>query len=306
MRARTVPSPAVRPRGAMRAACGLALALAPAAFAADDVVLSAMASQGNIASVDRVQVSADYAQLIREVGALVGTPAIAPPATTGTRGFEVTVEGGVGMIDTYGAREREVFGRPSPWARAQASGEAPAIAWSPGIGIRKGLPFSTEVWLAGRWLGASRQGAIGGGIRAALLEGRRGWPDLGVHLGYHGYVGNRELRLGVLEAGVSLGGTVVPTRDGAGRTRLQPYVDVSLLSITAAPLLDAATATTIGAVAYGRRSSDPDAIPTARAQTLPRFTAGLQFDGPRFLVRFTGGFTLNAIPHAGVAIGFRG
>jgi len=175
-----------------------------------------------------------------------------------------------------------------------------------GIGLRKGLPYSIELQLKGRWIGVSRQGTIGGGVRAAILEGKRGWPDLGVHLEYTGYVGNRELRMGVLDVGLSLGGTAMAGKEGTKRTaRIQPWVDVSLLAVSAAPLVPANDAALLGAVAYGRRSPDPEGIPTDKMLLMPRFTGGLQLDAPQFLVRLTGGYTLNAIAHAGVAIGFR-
>jgi len=276
------------------------------AHAADDVSLSGMLEHDSKPVLDPTTVGADYEQLMRDLGALVGTQAMAPPATTGLTGFEVTVETTLGFHDLYGRSERAFSGTPSPWDRAMADESSPSLLSATGIGLRKGLPYSIELQLKGRWIGVSRQGTIGGGVRAAILEGKRGWPDLGVHLEYTGYVGNRELRMGVLDVGLSLGGTAMAGKEGTKRTaRIQPWVDVSLLAVSAAPLVPANDAALLGAVAYGRRSPDPEGIPTDKMLLMPRFTGGLQLDAPQFLVRLTGGYTLNAIAHAGVAIGFR-
>lgn len=288
------------------AAVTLGLSLSAQGLARDDVTLSAMAERDGRPILDPATLGDAYPQLIRELGAIVGTHAMAPPATTGATGFEVTLESTVGFHDVYGRQERNVRGTPSPWDRAMTDGTSPPLVSATGLGIRKGLPYSLEVAVQGRWMSVSRQGTIGGQVRAAILEGRPGWPDLGVHLGYTGYVGSRELKLGVMDVGLSLGGTVHAGVPGEPRSaRVQPWIDVSLLQVTASPLISADVASRIGAVAYGRRSSDPERIPTANPLLMPRFSGGLQLDSPHFLVRLTGGFTLPALPHVALAIGFR-
>ncbi len=316
MRVRHTPMPPSSPRGSVlgtilgpcliASVIGLAGFTVPTAHAADDVILTGMTEHDGRPVLDPVTLGADYEQLIRELGALVGTHAMAPPTTTGATGFEITLETTAIFHDLYGQGERAFAGRPSPWARAMDDEISPILLSGTGIGIRKGLPFSVELSLKGRWISVSRQGTIGGEVRAAILEGKRGWPDVGLHLGYTGYVGNRELRMGVLDAGLSIGGTAYAGKEGTPRkARIQPWVDVSLLSVSAAPLIDGETAALIGATAYGTRTPDPEAVPTTRPLVMPRFSAGLQLEGQVFLVRFTGGFTLPAVPHVGVSIGFR-
>src|SRR5690606_36165714 len=130
-----------------------------------DVSLSGMPEHDGKPVLDPVTVGADHEQLIRDLGSLVGTNAMAPPATTGLTGFEVTLETALGFHDLYNRSQRAFTGTPSPWDRAMADETSPSLLSATGIGLRKGLPYSIELELKGRWIGVSRQGTLGGGVR---------------------------------------------------------------------------------------------------------------------------------------------
>ncbi|MCB9680375.1 MAG: hypothetical protein H6733_02810 [Alphaproteobacteria bacterium] len=279
----------------------VALLLPAAAHAAwpEDVTLSGMTVHDGIRVVDTEQLSEDYAQLIRELGASIATATILPPGTLGASGFEVVAESNLAVTSTS-----DRLG-PSPWSRAHVDEDPGAFFFAPGVTVRKGLPFSVELGMTGRWVGMSRQGVFGGFLRAALVEGWKPYPDVGVHLGYTGYVGNDELELGVFELGGSLGSQwAFGSTGGVRTTKIAPYLDITLLVISATPLLSDDDVIAIGAVTYGRRSHNPEALASQPAIATARFSGGLQLITGQFVLRVTGGYTLRAVGNVAVAVGF--
>lgn len=288
-------------------ALGLALpallASAPAAAAwPEDVSLSGMLEHDGVRVTDRELLTADYEQLVRELAASVATATIPAPRTLGISGFEVVLESNVAFTDTSTASD----GSPSPWQRAQADEDPGAFLFAPGFTARKGLPFSLEVGLTGRWVGMSRQGVFGGFARAGLVEGYKPWPDLSLTLGYTGYIGNDELELGVLNAGLTLGSSwTFGASDGAKTSRISPFLDVTLLVVYATPVLNDADVAALGANSFGGTTNNPD-VDTLSPQApllMPRFTGGIELITGHFLLRITGGYTLNAVGNVAVAVG---
>ncbi len=268
----------------------------------EDVTPSGMADHDGTRIVDSELLGTDYAQLIRELGVTIAARAIAPPETLGASGFEIVFDTPMSFIDV-----RQVGGEPSPWERAHIDEDPGSFAYTPGLTLRKGLPFSLEVGFTGRWMGNSRQGVFGGSIRAALVEGYKPFPDVTLHLGYTGYVGNDELELGVLDAGVTIGSTfAVGPGEGARNVRLTPYLDVTLLSISSVPILEGSVAGAIGATAFSRpqRNPDPASIAQDSSQVLPQFSGGFQVVGGKIVFRVSGGYALRGTATIAGAIGF--
>ncbi|HMV67845.1 MAG TPA: hypothetical protein PKA64_13430 [Myxococcota bacterium] len=280
----------------------LALLLASAqASWPDDVDLAGMVDQGGVAVVDETALGAAYQTVIRQLGAAVGTRVTLPAATLGATGFELSLDTTASFLD---ARVDE--DDPSPWQRAHVTETPSAQSIQPGIMIRKGLPMSLEVGFGGRWIGQSRQGVLTGFVRAALVEGYKPWPDINLHMGGSGYIGNDQLELGVFDVGVTIGTTAPLGPPKSVRiARLSPFVDATLMVVTASPRLDLATRDTIGAVAYGRRDTDQDPTNNSKALSIPNFSGGLQLEAGTFMFRVSGGYSLKAVPWVGGSVGFR-
>lgn len=276
---------------------------APAAQAGwpDDVSIGGMTEQGGIEQLDTPDLSADYRTVVSELGFSVGTATILAPHTLGARGFEIALDSGVAFLNT---RDRDL--QPSPWARAVIDEDPNSVQATPGLTIRKGLPLSLEVGLTGRWVSLSRQGVFGGFVRAGLVEGWKPFPDVAVRLGYTGYIGNDELELGVFDAGVTIGSTFsAGTKGGLKSTKLTPYLDVSLLVVSATPLASDEVVSQVGATTFGGTSNNPEVLPPEGALVLPRFSGGLELQLTRFVIRLSGGYALGATGNIAAAVGFR-
>jgi hypothetical protein len=267
----------------------------------DDVDLLGMTEHAGQPVVDPSVITEDYAQLIRELGMAVGTRSVMAAHTLGVEGFEVTLDTTMAFISTRGDADD-----PSPWQRAHVAEDPSSLVWQPGISVRKGLPFSIELGMSGRWMGQTRQGVVSGFVRAALSEGYKPWPDLNVHLGYTGYIGNDQLKLGVFDIGATLGtrAAVGPIR-GVRNAAISPFVDVTLMVINSTPTIDAATYADIGAITYGNRGGDTAVTPNQKAIALPQFNGGFQFDVGRVTWRLSGGYGLRASAWAGTSLGLR-
>lgn len=280
----------------------LLLALTTAAFAAwpEDVNIAGMTDQGGIPQVNTAVLAEDYKQIIKELGVAVGSRVALPANTLGARGFELSLDSTFNFHIFNGAEEGV-----SPWSRVHTAEDPGQFLYQPGLTVRKGLPFSIEVGMGGRWIGQSRQGVVTGFARVALVEGYHPYPDVTVHIGGSGYVGNAQLEMGVFDAGITLGtrAALGPAK-GAKATALSPFVDVTLMVISSAPKIDAATRAQIGAMAYGNRDTDTDPTNNAKAIAVPSFNGGLQFDAGALIFRVTGGYALNAAPWAGASVGF--
>jgi hypothetical protein len=259
--------------------------------------------------VDVQLLGAHYDVLIRELGTAIGVRSVLPPETLGVAGFEVSLD----MVTAFPVNQPldENGDRLDPnaltWDRAHVDEDAGPSVYQPGVTIRKGLPFSLEVGFSGRYIGASRQGVFSGFARAGLVEGFKPYPDVTLHLGYSGYVGNNELEVGAFDIGVTLGSTfAVGPGEGARNARITPYADFTLLSITSAPTVDSATASAVGAKFFGRnlRNPDPVNITSARPIVVPTFNGGVQVVIGKAMFRVTGGYGLRSVPHVSGSIGF--
>lgn len=281
----------------------LALLLAPVAAEAawpEDVTLSAMTTFEGRPQTDQSVLSADYGQVVRELAAAISTHTIMPPSTLGLKGFEVTFDTNIAFVDVY----RHTTNIPAPWERVHVNGQPGNVHYSPGLTVRKGLPFSIELGMTGRWIGESRQGIFGGFIRVGAMEDFAPWPDLGVNLGYTAYIGNDELEMGVFTLGGSIGKAFdVGPKGGLRSARITPFADVALLVAYAAPLLDDATAEAIGAVPFGHPGRNANLEPQPPI-TMARFSGGVEVKASYFVLRLSGGYTINALANVAVAVGF--
>jgi hypothetical protein len=266
----------------------------------EDVSVSAMTEYEGVRVVDPDLLSEAYRELIRELGVAVGTHSVLPAETLGIRNFEVVADTAVSFTSTQG-----LSNDPSPWQRAHPTHEPGQVFYQPGFTIRKGLGFSVEVGLGARWVGNSRQAVVHGFVRAAIAEGYKPWPDVNIHLGYSGYVGNDELQVGVFEAGLTLG-TKVPFGAGQGpRTaKLSPFLDASILTITSTPKVDDATLEAVQPVTYGRRGGDPELAPVERALVVGQFSGGFQLVAGQLVFRVSGGWATGTMPFVASSLGF--
>lgn len=268
----------------------------------EDVDLRGMSTHGGQPIADPAALGDDYGALVRQLGAAVGMRSVLPAATLGARGFELTFDQTLNFTDvTYNTDA------VSPWDRASSQEDASPVLFQPGISVRKGLPMSLELGFHGRWMGQTRQGVFGGFVRAGLVEGWKPAPDVNLHLGYTGYIGNDQLDLGVFDVGLTIGtGAPVGPGKGARHAKISPFADVSLLVVTATPRLTPAEQNGIGAVTYGRRAyNDTVDVPSSqRAITMPQFSGGLEIQGGSVVFRLSGGYTLKAIPSVAASLGF--
>ena len=146
-------------------------------------------------------------------------------------GWEVSASSQFWFIQ---AKERD--SEPSPWDRAWADEDPPEYLVVPTIGVRKGLPLSTEAGFNVGWVAGSSTGVVQGYGRLAVLEAYRPAPDLSVQVGYSGYIGNDEVELGVLDLGITLGTTALTgTIPGVNTAEISPWVNFSTLRISASP-----------------------------------------------------------------------
>lgn len=266
----------------------------------DDVVLSGMGAYEGVDVLDREALAADYRQVIAELGAGIAHAPL-PPYTLGARGFEVAGTVQMFFKDVY----RDEGSTPAAWERVQRANDPEPFLITPGLIVRKGLPFSVELGMQGSWVAATRQGVLGGWARVALVEQDKPFPDVALHLGYTGYIGNDELELGTLVFGGTLGSLFrVGPKAGMKAARITPYLDISLLAVYAAPVIPVATAEAIGAASFGAASPDPAKVPAEAPIALGRFSGGVEVVAGSLLIRLTGGYTLGARAYAAVALGF--
>lgn len=283
-----------------RFACLVALALPAVAQAGfpEDITPSSMTDQGGVRVVDSALLGEAYARMIRELGASIDSSTLLPARTLGASGFELVAESNISFIDT-----KNNDGTPSTWERVVPDESPSKVFFAPGITLRKGLPLGVEIGATARWVGMSRQGIFGGFVHAGLLENFEPWPDLGLHVGYTGYIGNDELELGVFDAGLTLGGSFRPGgKDRLRAVEVSPFADASLQLVTATPTLDADTVATIGAVTYGKRGGDPTT--NSKAIVMPRFSGGLQIRAAHLVIRLSGSYSLKSVPSVAAAIGY--
>lgn len=273
------------------------LAMAPAQAAFPDTVQpSGMVDQDGESVLDPQVLGESWQELVKELGTAVANAPITPAATLGLYGFEVGVWSQFWFIQ---AKDRQ--GEPSPWDRAWADEDPPEYLVVPTIGVRKGLPLSTEAGFNVGWIANSRTGVVSGYGRVAVIEGYRPSPDLSLQVGYSGYIGNEEVELGVLDLGVTLGTTArTGTIPGVSIAEISPWVNFSTLRISASPRgIDEAVLEDISAVAYKRGVEEGLETPLV----VPRFGAGVQVVARGVHVRAGVNWAPTTIPTASAGMG---
>lgn len=278
------------------------LLLSPPALASwpSDVSISGMTEHGGRPVADPAVNAEAYRVVVRQLGMAVAQRALAPAQSTGVTGFEFTFETNAAFVST-----RET-GEPAPWSRMHPEEDPFPFLWAPGFTVRKGLPMGIDVGLTGSWIGLSRTGTFGAFGSVALVDGWEPWPDVALHFGYTGYVGNDELELGVFEFGGTISTDIMlgPVKKGVRTVAFSPIADASLLSVAAAPTVSQDVIDATGAVAFGRRTATPD-VPPERAITMFQLRGGIQVHTARFMLRASGGYAFSAGASAQLAVGFK-
>lgn len=260
------------------------------------VSLDEMVEHDGLAVLDSERLGESYRQLVKEVGALVSNKPTLPCSTTGVYGFEMDVGTWFVLND---ARDRPDV---SPWARVSEDETAEPYSIVPVVSVRKGLPLSTEVEAHVGWIADTSTGLAGVQGRIAILEGFRPLPELTGHVGWSGWVGNDDLEVGVFDLGVQIGTTIRSGFvEGANTATFRPWLDLSSLRVSAAPLVSAEVADDIGAVPFGGGDAAADHEP---ALVLPQLGAGFQAGTRGAHLRFAVTWVPAAIPTISTGVGF--
>lgn len=296
------PSPSHhRPSRLPWLAVGVAIVLPTVASATwpEDVMLSGLSEHDGALQLDTAALNTAYITVIRELGSAVANKPYHPAETLGASGFEFAIDTTLGFNDN--TRQN---GDVAAWERVHENESPGPNLIVPAFTARKGLPFSLEVGASMGWHAMSRQGMFSGFTRFAPLEGFKPWPDISIHLGYAGYVGNNELELGVFDFGVTIGSTFAVGPSKAVRsTQVAPWIDLSGLRVTAKPIFDTETMASLGVVEY-KGSYPDDEARIQPAMTMFRMVGGIQVINGSFLFRVAGGWTVNGLPQVSVGIGF--
>lgn len=271
-----------------------ALLFAWAAEAApEDITLKGMTDfQGQHVTGD---LSGDYLQLVAELGTMIANRPLYPAKTLGASGFDVSFTNTFAFVTA-----QNPDGSPGPWMRANIDDDVGSYYFIPQVSVRKGLPLSTEVGMSAAWLGLTHSGTFGGWARVGLVEGYKPIPDVSLHFGYAGFVGNDELEVGSMDMGVSLGSSYAfGSFPGINNAVWQPIADATIVVVHARPTIPAATAAEIGAIAVGTQDQQ-----SVAALFEPQFTGGFQLVNGTVLFRLMGTFAPKTIPMATIGMGF--
>jgi hypothetical protein len=285
----------------MRLALALLLLSSNNAHAAwpEDVSLTGLGEHDGAQVLDTTALSEAYGIVARELGAMVANKPHYAAETLGASGFEFAIDTTVGF---HSVRSRT--SAPAPWERVHSAEDPFAVMVAPTFSARKGLPFSLEVGGTMSWMALSSQGVFSGFARFAPLEGFKPAPDISVHVGYSGYVGNEELEVGVVDFGFTIGGTyaIGPTRD-LRATKFSPWFDFTTLRVSAIPILDLDTMSELGVSEYRGSLTIPDEN-LQPSLGMARIGGGFQVTNGSFLFRLSGSWVLNSLPTATVGLGF--
>jgi hypothetical protein len=271
--------------------------LASAALAAwpEDPSLSNMLEHDGVKVVDTALLSEDYQSFVAELGTAIANKQILPASTTGTYGFEFAMHNTFVFVDAAD-RESEI----SPWDRAVPDEDSEPYLFIPTFSARKGLPLSTEIGGSIGWVGMTRTGLASVYGRVAIVEGYKPIPDLTLHIGYSGYIGNDELELGVMDMGVTLGTQIaVGSAPGMNTGRFEPFANFTVLRVTASPTVDDRVLESVGAVTFRKR--DIDALPPI---AIPQVAAGFQITNGNVHFRLAGSWAWSTLPTGTVGMGF--
>ena len=124
----------------------------------------------------------------------------------------------------------------SPWQDMVEDGDPLPVYFSPGLVLRKGLPFGFEVGGRASWILLTRQFMVSGYGRAVPFGGWSKVPDVAIQWGYTGYVGNSQLQLGVFDLDVTIGYSFDIAGSATKRTTtISPFGGYSFLLADATP-----------------------------------------------------------------------
>lgn len=250
-------------------------------------------------AVGRTERQARFNFVVQELATVVS-----PPPTWSV--------GSLGMYQLeFSSDHRLVFTHPEPtpdqdpaaWEVMTEDGEAAPMQYVPRLTIRKGLPWSFEVGGDVGWQAATRQFIVGGYGRWVGLDGWSKVPDLSIQAGYHGYVGNDQLEMGVFALDATVGYTF-PARSSTTRagSAFSPYGGYSLMLTHARPR--GVDLTGVQAVSAWPRAASPGTDP--RDFVLHRLFGGMEIltGGLGFRVGGEATFPRGIRPVAAVHVSF--
>ena len=276
-----------------------ALASAPAhAGWPDDVSLSAMSTYDG-EPVDNQKATAEaYEQVVRELGVAIANKPIAPAETLGAHGFDVSLTSTVAFTST----SSDDADSPAAWERVQQDNDPSGAMFIPTLNFRKGLPLSLEAGASWGYVAFSRQTVFGAYGRWGLVEGYRQYPDVTIQAGYRGYLGNDELKLGVMDARLSLGYSIpFGVWPGINDAVFSPQIGAGILRINASPVLGEAQASALGvAPVSGFKGNDNFTEGFAPAD----IHVGFRIVSGDFEVIALGTVAPNAIPTVNMGFGY--
>ena len=258
-----------------------------------DLTVSGLTEHDGVRVVDSELLQSTWRDLVMELGTAIA-PQPMPSATTGIYGFEFAVGSTFVLTD---ARARD--SRVTPWDRAVADEDADPFVAMPTFSVRKGLPASGEIGGRIGWLAGSRAGMGSVYGRLALLENYKPLPDLTLHIGYTGLAGNDEIDLSVFDAGVTIGSRFGIGQGGLNNGRFEPFLDFSLLRVSATATVDDALLSEVGAVTY-RANTLAAQLPLA----VPRIGGGFQITSGVAHFRLAGAWSWATLPTLDVGMGF--
>ncbi len=264
----------------------------------EDVTPSAMVEYDGQLVLDSKRLGRDYEQLIKELGTVVANKPMAPAETLGEAGWDFAY-----YMQFVFNEARDRGDDPSPWARAHQQADPLPYQWIPTFAARKGLPMSTEVGFNVGWVGMSNTGVVGGFGRFGLVEGYKPWPDVSVSIGYSGYVNNKEIDLGVLDMGVTIGSTWATGHTvGVNSAQISPWANFTTLRISSAPNIDEDVAGEIGATTY-KGGNNPDFADAVKPLVVPQADIGFQIVSRNIHTRVSLAWAPSTIPSLNTGMG---
>lgn len=302
------PSPATASSARLRllnvagctGAAALACLLGGPAHAAwpEDVEVSSMLEHDGEA-VDPALAREQLDAIATELGVSMANKPFAPARTLGVAGFDVTASVTVALASRSDTTDD---GAPSGWALSHTDGDPGALTALPTLELRKGLPASTEVGARASWLAGSRQGVLGGFVRVAPVEGFPPWPDVSFQVGYSGYLGNPELRLGALDATGSLGGTFAfGSYPGIRQAQFSPWIGGGVVVLHGRTTLDAADRTALYQDAVDEDGTYSESLSLG---VHPQIHGGFQVTNSTVLFRVAAAWSPSTAPTLRAGMGF--
>jgi len=256
----------------------LLLLLAPSpARALDDVVID------RLGAVDPAARQGEFEFVVRELSMALAAPPNHAVGALGLYELEVTTEHRMAFLHVDPAGPGG-----SAWGDVVQDADAGTLAWSPGLQIRKGLPWSFEAGGSAAWMAVTRQFKIGGYGRWAFLGGWDKVPDVALRLGYDGYVGNPQLELGVFKLDLAVGYTFkASSKAERAGTRFSPFGGYGYLMSHARAVSDVGELTEVTAWADKAKTGvDP------RDFRFHRFFAGMEIRTSQVVFRFGADLTV--------------